>query len=51
MDPLDASHVTADLEEVDFDLEPMGCIERDLAVGLETEAGGPGRDYDRESSC
>lgn len=37
MDPLDASVVK--LYQVDFNFESLGCIERDLAVGLEATCG------------
>ncbi|KAJ6787016.1 hypothetical protein PWT90_08407 [Aphanocladium album] len=40
----DAPQFAAYLKKVDSDSKALGCIERDLAVGLETEAGGPGHD-------
>lgn len=41
MDPLDAP--AAELDHVEADAEALRGIERDLAVGLETEATGAGR--------
>jgi hypothetical protein len=42
VDPFDAS--VTDLNEVETDTEALGSIERNLAIGLETEAMGAGRD-------
>ncbi|OAA76570.1 hypothetical protein LEL_06254 [Akanthomyces lecanii RCEF 1005] len=44
MDLFDAPEFAANFEKVDAYSEALGCIERDLAVGLETEAGGAGHD-------